>query len=316
MSNMAREVIPRIELAVLEQAAEWFALLGAGQVDSTEQARWQQWLQASAAHREAWRQVQQIGSRLQALPVTPAMRALQAPTLTRRRLLRSTSAFGLVVGIGAIAGVGWRHRSVDLRTGIGERREQVLADGTRLWLNSDTRVDVDYDAHQRLIALIDGEILVSTARDSRPLWVRTSHGLMRAIGTRFSVRSDNDADVLAVFEGAVELHCEEQTRRLTAGQQCRFDGAGIAAVNPAEVRREAWTRGLLVVDNLRLDEVISELARHHRAHFAVASDVAALRLVGTYRLDDIDQTLAAVQQTLPVAIRRPLPWWISVDARS
>ncbi len=306
----------RVDLAVLEQAAEWFALLGAERIDNSDRERWQQWLQASPVHRNAWQQVQLIGSRLQALPASPAMRALQAPTLTRRRVLRATGTLGLLSGVWLAGGGLWRYLSTDLRTGIGERREVALADGSQLWLNSGTRVDIEFTAQQRLIALREGEILVTTAHDSRPLRVQSPHGLMQALGTRFSVRSDRDASVLAVFDGAVELQCAGRSVRLYAGEQCRFDAVGADAPVLAEVRREAWTRGLLVADNLRLDEVMHELSQHHRAHFAVAGEVAALRLVGTYRLDDIEHTLAAVQQTLPVVVRRPVPWWISVDARS
>lgn len=80
----------------------------------------------------------------------------------------------------------------DYSAAIGQYRELTLADGTRVVLNTDSAIDVLFDASQRLIRLRRGEILVHTAPDnrvpSRPLRVTTGEGQMQALGTRFTVR--------------------------------------------------------------------------------------------------------------------------------
>lgn len=305
-----------IDFAVLAQAAEWFALLGGERVPECERERWRDWLAQSAQHRLAWQRVEQIGSHFGELPAAPALRALQAPARTRRHTVQMLGIAGLAAACGWLGGGAqlWRHWSADYRTGIGERRALTLADGSRLWLNSGSSVDVRYDDASRRLRLHRGELLLATARDARPLQVASPHGWVRSLDARFSLRCDAAGSTLSVFEGAVVL--DATGLHIEAGEQCRFDGGGDVQRSHAEVRREAWSRGLLVADNLSLDLFVEEFGQHHRAHFEVAPAVAALRLVGTYPLDDLDRTLATLQETLPVVVRRPLPWWIGIDARA
>ena len=53
---------------VLQQAAEWYAALGAPSVDAAERQRWRQWHDADPAHQQAWRQVEAISGKFLDLP--------------------------------------------------------------------------------------------------------------------------------------------------------------------------------------------------------------------------------------------------------
>jgi transmembrane sensor len=77
---------------------------------------------------------------------------------------------------------------------------------------------------------------------------------------------------------------------------------------------DAWTRGMLVVDNAPLEDVIAELGRYRQGYLGVASDVADLRITGSFPLNDIDLALNALTPTLPVAIEQRTPWWVTVVA--
>jgi transmembrane sensor len=72
----------------------------------------------------------------------------------------------------------------DYRTAIGEQREIILADGTRLWLNTASAINVYFNARERRIQLVTGEIFIATAKDTRrPFQVDTAQGQLRALGT-------------------------------------------------------------------------------------------------------------------------------------
>ncbi|WP_261014827.1 FecR family protein, partial [Streptococcus mitis] len=82
----------------------------------------------------------------------------------------------------------------------------LLADGTHIWLNALSAMDVRFDAQQRLLHLRFGEVLIDTAKDlQRPFLVDTAHGHLRALGTRFSVLHGEDNTTLNVFDGRVEV---------------------------------------------------------------------------------------------------------------
>lgn len=318
---------------VLAQAAEWFALLLSGEASAADRRRWEDWLSASDEHRQAWGYVENLSRRLSPIKSSPEPRlAASAYQQARNTGVRRRQ---VLVGIVTLASTGllgwatWRHAALpgitmawmaDYRTGTGEVREITLADGTRVWLNTDSAFNQDYKPGQRLLKLVRGEILIDTASDSlqRPFYAETAQGRLRALGTRFTVRLDDGAQTtLAVYEGAVEVQPRSGAAAavVRAGQQMRFTADGVSATGPADPAREAWTRGVLIAQNIPLAEVVAELRRHHHGHLGLAPELAELRVFGSYPANDPEQALAMLETVMPIQVRRPLSWWISIEPK-
>ncbi|WP_426077576.1 FecR domain-containing protein [Janthinobacterium sp. PSPC3-1] len=309
--------------AAMRQAAEWFALLRSGEASDSDRHAWQAWLDQTHEHRDAWAHAETVARRFE--PVrSPELRHAAADTLhgarakslSRRRVLGAIA----ILGGGALLGVeAWRAHPVYLlaqyHTGTGELRSLTLADGSSVWLNTASAFDTDYSASLRRLRLLDGEMLVDTAHDStRPLVVDTAHGRLRALGTRFTVRLVDGATYLAVYGGAVEVRSSGgATRIVKAGSQVTFSAAVIGKTEAADPAREAWSRGVLLADNMTLQDVVAELKRYHRGHIGVAPEVAQLRVLGGYPLHDLDKTLRMLAAVLPLRVRRPLPWWTTLE---
>ncbi|WP_431261482.1 FecR family protein [Roseateles chitinivorans] len=76
-------------------------------------------------------------------------------------------------------------------TGVGERRTVVLKDGSRISLNTASRIHVRWTPSRRIVELETGEALFEVAKDPRRPFVAVANGVeVRAIGTSFVVRSD------------------------------------------------------------------------------------------------------------------------------
>lgn len=315
---------------VLQEAAEWFAVLRAPAVPAGERQRWRQWHDADPAHQLAWRRVEAISGKFDDLPGVDkptAHRMLDAAAAKRTQRRRAMKMLTLLCGTGLAAWAGthttpWRTWTAAHHTGVGERRQIRLADGGALWLNTDSAVDVDYGPTLRRVSLLAGEILVRTAPDTqspaRPFVVDTAEARLRAIGTRYAVYQENGASRVAVFEGAVEVSPRAPGAAaliVRAGEQSRVTRAAAAPAEPAEPSRESWSRGLLIAENMRLADFIAELSRYRRGYLACAPEVADLRIVGAYALPDTDRVLSALAATLPVRIRAPMPWWVTVGPR-
>lgn len=310
---------------ILQQAAEWFALLESGEAGEAERAKWQRWLDADPLHAATWQQVQAISGQFRRLPSAPARAALSVGGAQGRRAFAAM----LVAAVGGVALWQWGGEagSGDLAlantgygSGVGQLRRLRLPDGGIVQLDTDSMADLDYGATARRIVLRRGRIHVSTAPDmqqpARPLLVQTAQGSLRALGTRFEVRQLDGETQLAVEQGAVEI-----TPRLgpssvvPAGQGARFDARHAAAPLPASAAAPAWTRKMLLADNMRLDDFLQELGRYRHGYLGCAPDVAQLRLVGAYPLDDQAAIFAMLEASLPVQVRQRMPWWVAVSAR-
>ncbi|MBD9413507.1 FecR domain-containing protein [Pseudomonas sp. PDM16] len=302
----------------LRDAAQWHAHLGAAPECQTTRQQWQSWHQGSDLNRWAWQRLEHLQAELQGLPGPLARRAVGEAGLPRRTLLK-----GLVLGVGAsgLAWSGYRHSPAwlaDVRTGVGERRSLNLEDGTLLTLNTASAVDIRYTESQRLIVLRAGEILVETAKDPRPLSVRSDFGEMRALGTRFSVRQYDGHTELNVLEHAVAVRAEPMPNavRVDAGMRLNFGSGRPFAPERADPNQAEWRNGRLVIDDWRLDRVLAELQRYRPGFIRCAEDIAHLRVSGAYPLDDTDRALAAIARALPVRIDTRTRFWVSVGRRA
>ncbi|ACS87089.1 anti-FecI sigma factor, FecR [Musicola paradisiaca Ech703] len=311
----------------LQQAADWYAQLLEADHDSELHARWLQWLSASDAHRQAWQYVETISQRFQPLrgDVTPlASQTLLQPStpLTRRYTLR----LGALLATGSLLSwLTWRHTPVresllalaaDYRTGTGEIRHVSLSDGTQLWLDTASALDVRYTDVRRQLHLIAGEILLDTAPDTlRPLFVASREGDMQALGSRFSLRQLADSTQLTVYTGSVAVTPRQAgpLRQIDAGRQWRFDANGAGFETPMGAQDADWRQGMLHASDTPLGDVVARLARYRHGYLACAPNVAALRVVGTFPLMDTDRALAMLSRALPVRIHRRFDWWITVE---
>ncbi|WP_373860959.1 FecR domain-containing protein [Azotobacter vinelandii] len=318
----------RPDHAALRQAADWYARLSADPHDAAIGAAWRRWHGQSEAHRQAWRYVERVGRRFAALQEDgdTAVRTLRAARRTELSRRQALGTLGVLSGGALLGWFGWRDTHLaglvaawcaDYRTATGEVRDFLLADGTRIWLNAASALDSDYQPRLRRLHLLAGEVLIDTAFEDRPFVVDTAEGRLRALGTRFSVTQQDGHTRLAVFEGAVEVRTAGSgaARIVRAGEQLRFDRRAIGDPEPAAQARQAWSRGLLLVDDMSLAEFVEELSGHHRGYLGVAPEVAGLRVMGTYPLHDSERILGMLEGALPIVVQRPLPWWTSIEAR-
>jgi transmembrane sensor len=310
----------KLSHASLEQAAQWYVRLQDA-TGAQDHQRWQAWLGQHPEHLAAWQYVERVSQRFAPLLEQPqsAGRALRS---SRRQALKTLL---VLCGGSTLAWGTWRTTalpqwvggwSADYATANGETRDTLLADGSHVWLNALSALDVRFDAAQRLLHLRFGEVLIDTAKDAhRPFRVDTEHGRMQALGTRFSVVQADSHTQLNVFDGRVQVSTAKQVRIVEAGQQVSFTRERIDSSGAASPAREAWSHGVLLADNLPLGELVAELNRFRRGHLGCDPAVAQLPVMGSFPLQDSDHALHLLQAALPIRLDRPLPWWTTVVAK-
>lgn len=308
-----------LDFKTLEAAAQWYVALSQGD-DAVREAH-QQWLHSDPRHAQAWGRVERLQSTFGQLDPTIARPTLQGMRAKRRAVLK---VLALLITAGGAASLGmrsgpWQEAMADYRTGVGERLPLSLPDGSQVLLNTATALDVQYDSAQRRLHLHSGEILVQTASDpmARPFRIQTAQGEIRALGTRFVVRSLDGDTRIGVLEHAVEVRPQQLSAnavRVEAGQQLHFTTDRIGKIEPLNKSVDAWSRNQLVVKDWRLSEFIAELSRYRQGHLSCDKRVSQLRISGAFQLDDPELVLDNLSALLPVRIRRFTRFWTRIEA--
>ena len=247
--------------------------------------------------------------------------------MSRRSVLASFSAIFISTGFGLAS---WRYSPLPRlvnqwrahhHSELGEIKSLKLSDGTQVWLNTASAFNVDFTTGQRVITLLQGEILIETAKnDARPLLVNTQHGQLSPIGTKFTVHQQEECTQLDVFEGAVEVvTANKQTRHkktqlVNAGQQLSFTTTQLSDINSADAAKEAWSLGILLAEDISLKNLVKQLSRYQYTHINLADDVAHLSVYGSYPLKSPEQSLTMLAKVLPIKVTYISPWWINIAA--
>lgn len=298
---------------VAEQAVHWLIESQGADFDPAQQQALEHWLQADGEHQRAWAHIQQVNQRLRGATSPVVHATLQAPpSPARRRALKAL----LLAGVASATGLGLQSHNplpglmADYRSPVGQRRRLPLDDGSLLRLNTRSAADVRFDGQQRYVRLLDGELSLDVARDTRPLVLRTDDGSLQLESGRFNVRQFEGFSQVSVFSGMARL----QGQVLLAGQQARLAAGHWESIGALDRNIGAWVDGMLVVSQMRLGEFLAELSRYRHGQLGCSEQVAGLRISGSYPLDDSERILEMLEVALPVRVRRFTRYWVKVEA--
>ncbi|MFL1549367.1 FecR domain-containing protein [Pseudomonas sp. D47] len=313
-----------VDPRVRDIAIDWLVQLQSGLMSASDHEALQVWRQASAEHEYAWQRVSGLPLLLQPganlLADATARRALQlagADPQRRRQVLKCLLALGLLGGMSWQAADSTLVRSAlaSYRTRVGERRRWALADGYSLWLNTASAVNLDLSAGRRSVQLVEGELALDTPAGSASLELLTPNAVLYSHGAHLLVRHDHQGTQVTVLRGLAQVSTRHQPTPvpLQAGWQLKVDERGAGRPSPIDVLlAQAWMRGILPAERMRLDQLLAELSRYRQGFLRCSEAVAGLRITGSFQLDDTDAALALVANTLPVRIEQRTRYWVTV----
>ena len=306
---------------IAAEAAVWVARLHGPERSIHMERECLVWQARSEAHRVAferctdtWQDVARVTLRDYATTTPRGAEAQNRLWPTRRRRWSVGVALA-AVAMGVLA-VLQPWRDIDTyAAGVGEQRTVLLKDGTRMSLNTSTRVRVEQDTAQRTVSVEEGEALFEVAKDAhRPFVVRVGDGEVLALGTVFSVRLtpangiDGDALAVTLIEGQVSVrtaHGEKDEAeamlpvQLKPGDRLRLSEQGDKVTKGAQrVSKQldrphvdqlmAWRRSEAVFDDVPLSEAVGEMNRYSREPIVVVGGESSkgLRISGLFRTGD------------------------------
>jgi transmembrane sensor len=311
---MARGLKSPLPLAsVTDEAAAWFARQRSGPLLEADAAAFAAWLKADPAHTAAWASYQRLWGHLGSVRDDPKILAIREQarrSAARGRDWRRIQRVGSGIAASVlVAATGWwsiriaqtelsrtRPATVhrDASTDIGERSLLVLADGSKVTLNTASAVHADYDVHERRVTLVRGEAFFDVAKDpNRPFVVSAGSRQVIAVGTAFDVRLQDREVKVTLVEGKVRvLRINDPTAGATAHVEPvspvmllpgstlvgRDDGADhLEQLDTA--RATSWRSGNLVFDGERLADVVAEMNRYSRQKLVIGNPALAERKI-------------------------------------
>jgi len=334
------------QLAARAEAAAWITRLHGPNRTPEMEAGFHKWLSESAENRaefegltdiwaavgtlpaggtprlERWehsaesRELQELRSRLRDVPNRWGRRRRGRASGLRAALL--TAACVVVLAV-----IWLRHDRVEptYTTDVGEQRVVQLADKSRIWMNSETRVRIAFDSRQRQVQLIRGEALFEVTRDApRPFVVVVGGHRVTALGTSFVVRYESDHTAVTLVEGKVAIDAPSTPSQpvpgprdgppgrdvmlphpavrtgavganpwvLSAGQRLTFELAGTAKIDvPSLESVLAWRRGEVVLNDTPLEDAVAQMNHYDKTTLVLEGPaLAKLPVSGLYHTGD------------------------------
>jgi transmembrane sensor len=286
---------------VITEAAAWVARLhGPLRSPAVERGFWS-WLQEHPDHGKAWELVTESWDEVAQLRAAANIQVSLGDDRQKRTRRWLPVAFAAATAVIFAIGVTLHFRSVGVNTGVGEQRVVVLEDGTRISLNTLTRLFVQYATNGRHVVLDSGEAYFEVARNpARPFVVSIGQRKITAIGTAFLVRREPQRVAVTLMEGKVVVDSDkapdDQRVALPSGATTLVPGERATFVahqgsptldRPALETLMAWQRGKIPIDNLSLAEAAAEMNRYSPVSlFIERPEAAQVRVSGIFRAGD------------------------------
>jgi len=188
----------------------------------------------------------------------------------------------------------------------GKRSSIVFGDGTKLWVNSGSRIvyPISFEKDKREI-YVEGEVYLEVTKDkSRPFIVSTNKMNIAVLGTSFNVTaytSDKEQSVVLVT-GAVEVKTDSNKKiALTPNNRLTYTGGQLDVENVDASLYVSWVEGLYIYNSEKLGTILDRLSRYYGKTITYDARVSELRCSGKLDMkDELLDVLAGLAQTAPI----------------
>lgn len=346
MSN--QESILQTRERLEQESVAWYARWASGEMSAEECRQFDAWKSQSPAHEKADRKIQRLWQLLPAalsgdeatvpvrdnaeirsnkakakanvVPFKAASGITEKSHSTSQAWRLARWGFGLATAASLLLGVCISYCAgyldypwADYRTVVGEQTTLQLSDGSTVYLNTDTAINVSMSDGERRITLLRGEAEFAVAHDgNRPFRVVAGHNTTEAIGTRFVVRYADATGDVTLLEGKVRSSRFSHhgdvlgSVMLKPGEHVAFNDDQLGEVQAADVSlADAWRRGRLALNFVALGDVIKEINRYRPGHvFLLDAGLAQQKIHVSMDINHIDDWLDALDSTLPIQVYR------------
>ncbi|QPJ62112.1 MAG: FecR family protein [Candidatus Nitronauta litoralis] len=318
--------------SVSDEAVRWFARLHSGDATEDTRRQFEAWRSSSPLHALEYEGIRAVWEDLDGIKTGPGHKRSRKKTVSRPPVFPQdklhkggmarwgTSLVAMLLlflGGSFWLSDAWDHLASDFYTNPGELKTLNLADGSKVYLDADSALSVDFSPQQRRLVLDRGGALFVVSEDKkRPFEVVAGEGTVRALGTAFEVRKKLDQVIVKVLDSEVQVTRDFSKVNLVPGQKIHYgSNTGLSEVESVDRGQIAiWRRGKLAFDNQQLGEVINEVNRYRKGVILILDEkLRTSRVSGIFDISDPDAVLRALQSTLPIRVHRVTSYLVFID---
>jgi len=190
----------------------------------------------------------------------------------------------------------------------GKRSILNLSDGTKVWVNSDTRLiyPVSFDKNERVI-YVNGEIYLDVSKDvKRPFIVKTKDVDVKVLGTQFNVTAydADDTKAIVLVSGSVEVNPknDQKTTRLVPDQMY-MTGKGQNHIVTVDTKKyTSWIDGIYYCEDVSLDIILQRLSRYYGIEITCDPSISHVLFSGKLDLkENLTDIFDGISFTLPIS---------------
>lgn len=306
---------PKTKGMLRREAANWLARLQSGR-DPDIERKFNRWRDADPRHAAAFdrarRSYEQAGL-LRHSPIVSSVEQeapIRKPGWQPRPALAAAAAVAILVPItvlairGGVLPVGGTD-AVMLMTSMGEIRQVDLADGSRVTLDTSTKVDVEIGRSRRSAHLRYGRARFQVAQADQPFVVETASATVTTRQGVIDVEQVGQQGRVQVLAGAADVRGSDQPSQVALGTgESLTVNAGGAEQKGVAAPAPDWTRGMLQFDGTPLADAVAIANRYSTRQIVLVGDLAALKVTGAFRAGDTTGLARALAAAFSLALER------------
>ena len=211
----------------------------------------------------------------------------------RRHAIAALFAAALIGTAGTVA-LQMVNSVTRIQTAVGEARRVRLTDGTAVFLNTNTAIEVAMHDDRRFIRLLRGEASFTVAPNAQPVIVEAVDTRISTKAASFNARMRPDVLELTVLNGEVSVSDRKSpgAHRINAVSSAAIRAGAVAhsALSVAQaMRRLSWQSGLVEFRGETLAQAVDEFNRYRAAPLIIGDpEIASIPVRGTFDVDASD----------------------------
>lgn len=290
----------------------------AGKADREEGKEVKKYLESSEEHWNEYLRERKFFDALLLNDDTEAQEQLRKRRrFTLRRIATEAAKIAAIFVVAAGVAYLWLNESESqdiktvIHTGHGQMANATLPDGTKVCLNSNTRLEFPaaFRKDKREIN-IDGEAYFEVAHDKqKPFLVHTPRReSVEVLGTKFYVEAYSDADCFetALMEGSVRVNAGGRSLTISPLQRAVCKNGKITVEKITNLDTYRWREGLICFKDEHFTDIIRGLEKYYGVNIDIANKhIKNPQLTVKFRLSDgIDYTLRILQKYIGFSYTR------------